>query len=373
VLLDRRQRWWFVFFVVAALAALSIHFLAGPQGHERRTGGGRVGLLFGIAGGILLLLTAFLAWHRYLPPWRWLGTRQTWLRIHIWFGSLGAVLIFCHTGFHFGGPFERVLYTLFLLTLVSGYLGLALQQFLPALLTVSVPCEIPYDQLPHLRRELLRRADGLAREILTPALPPARLRDADTLVKKVLTGALPAETRQELDQLFGKQVRPFLDGTGTWPGRADSPKLIDQVFAELKQRLPGIETVSVPLETLRGYCLESRALRDQRLRDRRTWQEVTQLYEKLVLPFLQGTGTWPGGADNPDRIDGVFEKVKGLPGLESFHPQLDMLRIYCRESQLLRDQERLAFWMHSWLYVHVPVSVAMLVLAAAHAFLTLYY
>ena len=45
----------------------------------------------------------------------------------------------------------------------------------------------------------------------------------------------------------------------------------------------------------------------------------------------------------------------------------------CEERRLLREQERMHFWLHSWLLVHVPLSAALLVLGAAHVVMSLYY
>ncbi len=277
MLLDRRHRWWALFTALAAVAALAVYWHLDRQQADGLTGGSRAGLLFALAGGLLMLLAAFLALLRHLPTYGWLGARQTWLRIHIWLGSLSGVFIFCHSGPHLGGPFEQVLYTFFILTLGTGVLGLAIQQFLPGWLTERLPCEVPYDQLPHLCRQLVRNADLLAKEIQATSLP--------------------AETQRQLGQV----------------------------------------------------------------------------YDELIRPFLVRPRTWPAALANPGKLDEVFAKIEGLQGTEVLAEKLARLKTYCAERRLLVQQERLAFWLHSWLYVHVPLSVAMLVLAATHAVMALYY
>jgi len=45
----------------------------------------------------------------------------------------------------------------------------------------------------------------------------------------------------------------------------------------------------------------------------------------------------------------------------------------CEERRQFLVQRRLHLWLHSWLLVHVPLSFALLVLAAVHAVLSLRY
>ena len=50
-----------------------------------------------------------------------------------------------------------------------------------------------------------------------------------------------------------------------------------------------------------------------------------------------------------------------------------MLEAYCDERRQWGEQERFQFLLHSWLLFHVPLSVLLLVLGAAHVFASLYY
>jgi hypothetical protein len=277
LLLDRRQTWWAVLTVAAGVCALVVFGVVLTRSPDGWRGGGRAGLLFGIGGGVLMLLAAMLTPLRYLPGLRWLGARQTWLRIHIWLGSLSGVLILCHSGFRLGGPFEQVLYALFFVTLLSGVVGVLIQQFLPGWLAQRVACEVPYDQLPHVYRQMVAEADVAAKEMRATAVP--------------------AETGRQLDQFYGTLVRPFL----------------------------------VEPERHRPYLL------------------------------------------SPARLDEAFAKVRSLPGAAAVGERLDRLKTSCDERRQLAEQERLVFWTHGWLYIHVPASAALLVLAAAHVVMALYY
>jgi hypothetical protein len=277
LLWHRSQRRWFLFTVLASLASVGVYIYLDRTSATGWLGGSRPGLIYAFVGGVLMLLAAVLTPLRYFPGGWLFFPRKFWLRIHVWLGTLSGVFILCHSGFRFGGPFERVLMILFLVTLITGIVGLALQQFLPGWLFRRIPCEVPYDQIPSVTARLVASADALVREILK--------------------AAIPASTRETLDRFHGELVRPFL---------------------------------SEP-------------------RDR---------------------GEYFG---NPAKLEAAFATVVELPGAGPARDKLEQIRAFCDERRLLAEQERLIFWMHSWLYVHVPVSAAMLVLAGFHAVMATYY
>jgi len=45
----------------------------------------------------------------------------------------------------------------------------------------------------------------------------------------------------------------------------------------------------------------------------------------------------------------------------------------CEEEHQLSRQARIYHWLHAWLLVHVPLSIALLVLGAVHAVMALRY
>jgi len=55
------------------------------------------------------------------------------------------------------------------------------------------------------------------------------------------------------------------------------------------------------------------------------------------------------------------------------HAVLDDLSDICDEARQLRRQERLHHWLHDWLLLHIPLSLALILLGAVHAVMALRY
>ena len=53
------------------------------------------------------------------------------------------------------------------------------------------------------------------------------------------------------------------------------------------------------------------------------------------------------------------------------HGTLDDLQDICDEARQLSRQERLHHWLHGWLLLHIPLSLALIVLGAIHAIMAL--
>jgi hypothetical protein len=287
VLLDSGHRTWLLGTAAAAAALVSLYAVLDARAPGGLTGGSTVGLWYGTGGSLLMVYAGLLAAHRKLARWRFLPGRSGMLKGHIWLGLLSFVLILCHSGCRWGGPLERVLWVVLGLVLLTGVLGLGLQQFLPRLLSQQIAEETPYEQVPHVTRQLLLRADAL------------------------------------VDRLCG-EFRPAQKDGASAPVRDAKTQL-------------------------RGY------------------------YESEIRPFLNGGGRRSPALLNPVSAEQVFVRLRAMPELAGVQGELQQLETLCTQRRLLIRQERLYHWLHGWLLVHVPLSVALLVLGLAHAILSLYY
>jgi len=57
----------------------------------------------------------------------------------------------------------------------------------------------------------------------------------------------------------------------------------------------------------------------------------------------------------------------------ALHETVNELEMICDERRQLTRQVRLHHWLHGWLFIHIPLSLALLVLAVVHAIIALRY
>jgi hypothetical protein len=96
-------------------------------------------------------------------------------------------------------------------------------------------------------------------------------------------------------------------------------------------------------------------------------------YEEQIKPFLAGAAPTTCLLPDTDRAREQFEQFLALPDLAGDRDHLEELQQLCDQRRQMAIQERLHHWLHGWLLLHVPLSLALLVLAAAHIVMALYY
>ncbi len=116
MLLDSTPRKWFLATTAIAAGAVALHAVLTRNTPGGPTGGSTVGLWYGVAGSALMVYAGLLAVLRKVPSWWWIGSRQTWMRGHIWLG----LLILCHSGYRWGGPLEIALWVVLIAILLTG-------------------------------------------------------------------------------------------------------------------------------------------------------------------------------------------------------------------------------------------------------------
>ena len=280
MLIDAGHRRWIVGTCLAAIVLGGLYAWLNHEAAQALTGGTTVGLWYGVLGTLLMIYAGLLAAHRRLARTRFLPRRSWMLKGHIWLGLLSFWLILCHSGFHWGGTLEQLLWLVFGAVVVSGAFGLALQGVLPRLITERVPTETPYEQMPYVCQQLTRRAAQLIEAICGDA--PDHLRPT---------------ARGQLRSYYDDEIKPFLAGAAA------------------------------------------------------------------------ATSTLPDTGRARER----FEQFLALPDLAAERNRLEELQRLCDQRRQMAIQERLHHWLHGWLLIHVPLSLALLVLAVAHIVMSLYY
>ncbi len=293
MIVDRSHLRWIV--VVGVLFALStilyiVYSRSAPGGPR---GGSLPGLLFGVAGSLLMIFAGLLSPRKKVPAWR-LGPARIWLKGHIWLGLLSVPLILFHAGFRLGGTLERCLMILFAVIIVSGIVGLLFQQQLPRLLKTTVAAETMYGQVPHVCAALREKAD--------------------------------ARVVQACGQLVSVAEKPRADDTATEPQEAAHRR------------------------------------------------ELNHFYVQEVRPFLAPQIRPDAKLRNATQAGMLFSLIRAaLPDEPSYQAAIDELEAISDERRQLAAQQRILRWLHGWLFVHVPLSFALLVLAVAHVVMSLWY
>jgi hypothetical protein len=105
-----------------------------------------------------MVFAGLLAARKKAPRWQ-VGSAAWWLKGHIWLGLLSLPVTLFHTGFRFGGTLEQGLMAIYLVVMLSGFIGLLIQQYVPRLMKVTLPEQAIFEQLPVVTRGLRETAD----------------------------------------------------------------------------------------------------------------------------------------------------------------------------------------------------------------------
>lgn len=95
-------------------------------------------------------------------------------------------------------------------------------------------------------------------------------------------------------------------------------------------------------------------------------------FEQELKPFLENPGARGHALADQAQSSSAFAQLRTLvpPAL---HATIDDLESICEEERQLSLQARLHVWLHGWLLLHIPVSLALILLGAVHAVMALRY
>jgi len=237
----------------------------------------------------IFLFCCMLGWRRRRPALS-RGSMQAWLRAHIWLSIFTIPLVLMHAGFVTGGAMTTLLMVLYVIVMLSGFLGLALQQFLPRMMTDELPMEAVYEQIPYLRSQLFARAQKICENHVKPS---ARLITAT----------------------------------------AGRPASMAVAFAPLSAIFPA--------------------------------KAIEQIND-VVIPYLKAGNGRRMKLGNPQDSNVFFNRMRAeVPA--DLEPTVVELQELCDERRQLDLQASYHHWLHGWLIVHIPISVALLMLTMWHA------
>jgi hypothetical protein len=249
------------------------------------------------------------------------------MRGHLWLGFLALPLILFHGGFHFGGTLTRVLMWLLIITVFSGVFGAALQHYIPRVMTSDVPLETIYDEIGRVRALLREEADR-AIESICGNLGPSKHSNEEglraggfTALRTMAASSVPLRTSAAVS-------------AGASAAVAAAPEII--LLSE-EERAP-----------------------------------LKRFYLSEMRPFLERP------KERGQRLGDSGKAISAFAGLRTLlpaaaHTALGDLEDICDEARQLARQERLHHWLHGWLLLHIPLSLALILLGAVHAVMALRY
>jgi hypothetical protein len=314
VRIDKTQRGWAIASLVIFAVFTAMYVVYAVHAPGGPTGGSAIGLAFGVTGFGFMIFAALLGARKRVPTWR-IGRAQAWMRGHLWLGLLSLPVILFHGGFHFGGTLTRVLMWLLMITVASGVLGAGLQHYVPRVMTTDVKLETIYDEIGNVRKLLREEAD----------------RAVETVCGTLGIDKSSSEEVLRAGGLSAARSMSAMSSGGAVAAAAETVVLTEEECAPLRK-----------------------------------------FYLSEMRPFLEEPKQRGSRLGDADRAHGAFS------GLRTLMPQgaqaaLQDLEDICDEARQLVRQEQLHHLLHGWLLVHIPLSLALVLLGAVHAVMALRY
>jgi hypothetical protein len=95
-------------------------------------------------------------------------------------------------------------------------------------------------------------------------------------------------------------------------------------------------------------------------------------YSQELRPFLRHENDQSRSLSSEVKATAMFEGLRTLLPA-NLHETINNLEQICDEERQLRRQVTFHHWLHGWLMLHVPLSLALLLLGCAHAIMALRY
>jgi hypothetical protein len=322
-LLIRRKSFpvkWTIFSLVALLASIGFYWWVAVRSIEWPRGGSLIGIIYGsIAAAIILFEMAIWPRKAWFRAVRLFGSAQGWLWAHIALGLVSVPFAFLHTGFHFGGQLTIGLMTLFVIVILSGIVGLMLQNIIPKVLLDEIPSETIHAQIEHVSRRLAYDAEDMVLAICGPDPPE-----------------MPDRSKLH----FGERDRVEAGGVVT-----------------RTRRVGGLRGVAVESRRITGRLEDGRILRDA-------------FYDVIVDYLLKGK------RGESKLVDATYSSryfADLSASVDDAAETIDSLEDMCRQRREFDKQKKWFFLLHSWLWLHLPFSVALSVALIAHVVVALKY
>jgi hypothetical protein len=263
-----------------------------------------------------------------------------------------------------------LLVVLYAVVMISGIYGLVLQHQLPHIMKERLPAETVYEQIPHIRAQLVAAAEKM-RDSFKPS-PPEKTdagAPAPSAAKTVTAESTPmASTSGELSTPTARaksvvgstitaQTVPPTSGTPAAPGSSTLAKAMADKPSPAPAPSPPAATTSAKPEAASDTVSQSVLL---------------EFVDEQVLPYLSARRGDRFRLGTSRYSEELFRFVK-LRVSEAHRARVEEIQAWCDERRMLDLQLKLQHWLHGWLFVHVPISFLLILLTGWHAYVTLFY
>ena len=280
-------------------------------------GGSASGLLCGIAAGLVIVFEMALWPRKAFRRLRLIPTKY-WLAAHIWFGLASLPLAIAHCGLHLGGWLPATFMVLFVLCILSGIYGLAIQNILPRYMLRNLPSETIYNQIDYVSQQTVNDAI----ELLVAAC--GRRRSSEQVL-------------QEEPELEGVKTHTIVVGAVRQAGKT------------------------------RGRTLQTQQISEARDDREALWTALGE-----IEPFLLQGAKANTPVSDRQQASQWFSRLRNVCS-EDGESIIDILEGMCDQRRQFDIQATLHRWLHYWLAIHIGLSVAVAVLLAAHVWTALKY
>ncbi len=320
-MLLNRENWklhrvWVIVFSIGLLVSLLAMFDVGNPSHWFSFPGGSstIGYSLGLVAGAIIVFEVLL-WPRkkLMRNWR-IGRVRTWMAAHIWLGLLTVPLAIVHAGVPWGGTLATATIVLLLLVVASGIFGFVMQQWIPRKMTREVPGETMFVQIDRVTDQLLAEADAL----------------------------VSLASGQKVGQTDWSKMYP--------EDKAGSSDV--EAYVGASRSIANIFGSAVITE------LPPNAIANTKM--------LPVAYETSIRQYLELGDRGSSMLKEPARQLAFFNDLKDKTPAPA-HYVVDQLASWCNERRQLDHQQTLHRWLHLWLSIHLPMSLALLVLMIWHA------
>jgi hypothetical protein len=154
---------------------------------------------------------------------------------------------------------------------------------------------------------------------------------------------------------------------------AEIPRIRGQLLDEADMKVAEITGVTMTQSAMAGAGADSGGIVVTLVQmEDEVRNELTEFYDKEMRPYIENGGGRKCALADRGVSSAMFDNLKTLLP-NAIHETVDDLENICEEKRQLDHQSTMHRMLHGWLFVHVPLSLALLVMGAIHAFMALRY